>query len=147
MATETITKLLDDLTGGAADETVKFGLDGREYEIDLNARNAKKLREALAPFVDAGTKASAGRGRKSKPLQNTAERERNRAIRAWAHRAGKEISDRGRIPEGVIREYDAAQRQPAEEKPAKAAKVTKAPTKRAAKKAAATAPAPEFSEA
>lgn len=33
-------QLEDDLTGGPADETVAFGLDGWNYQIDLNARHA-----------------------------------------------------------------------------------------------------------
>ncbi len=60
MAKETITRLIDDLDGGEADETVKFGLDGVQYEIDLSKDNAAKLREALQPYVKAG---SAGLGR------------------------------------------------------------------------------------
>lgn len=34
-------------------ETVRFGLDGVDYEIDLYWRNRKELRDALAPFVAA----------------------------------------------------------------------------------------------
>ena len=38
---------IDDLDGGvAAEGTVRFGLDGAEYEIDLNARHAQELRDA-----------------------------------------------------------------------------------------------------
>jgi hypothetical protein len=43
VAKQTITKLIDDLDKGEADETVKFGLDGVQYEIDLSAKNAAKL--------------------------------------------------------------------------------------------------------
>ncbi|HBD6104318.1 TPA: Lsr2 family protein, partial [Shigella flexneri] len=32
--------LEDDLEGGPAEETVQFGLDGRQYEIDLSTANA-----------------------------------------------------------------------------------------------------------
>ena len=41
--------LEDDLDGSVADETVTFALDGVTYEIDLNAKNAGELRDALAP--------------------------------------------------------------------------------------------------
>ena len=44
---------IDDLDGGDADGTVRFGLDGTEYEIDLNAGHAQALRDALAPYVRA----------------------------------------------------------------------------------------------
>src|SRR5690242_10945219 len=58
VARETITKLIDDLDGGEALETVKFGLDGHSYEIDLSAKNATRLRTALAPYVEVGTRIS-----------------------------------------------------------------------------------------
>ena len=49
--------LEDDIEGGPADETVQFGLDGRQYEIDLSTANAEKLREALRPYAAAGRRA------------------------------------------------------------------------------------------
>ena len=49
--------LEDDLEGGPADETFQFGLDGRQYEIDLSAANAEKLREALRPYAASGRRA------------------------------------------------------------------------------------------
>src|SRR6266508_6575330 len=62
MAQKTVTYLVDDLEGGDAEETVKFGLDGTEYEIDLSEKNASALRESLARFVAAGRRAGkAGR--------------------------------------------------------------------------------------
>ena len=42
--------LEDDYDGGTAVETVSFALDGAEYEIDLSAKNAAGLRDALAPW-------------------------------------------------------------------------------------------------
>ena len=43
--------LEDDLDGGPADETIRFGLDGAHYEIDLSSANAARLRDAIRPFV------------------------------------------------------------------------------------------------
>lgn len=111
MAKQTITRLIDDLDQGEADETVKFGLDGVQYEIDLSAKNATRLREALAPYVDAGTKAgrAAGVAARLSPARRrsaqSADREQNKAIREWARGQGKSISDRGRIPEEIVAEY------------------------------------------
>jgi hypothetical protein len=51
MAQRRTTLLVDDLTGSAAVETVRFGFSGPEYEIDLSADHAADLRSALAPFV------------------------------------------------------------------------------------------------
>ena len=36
------TLFIDDLDGSTAEGTVRFGLDGTEYEIDLNAGHAKE---------------------------------------------------------------------------------------------------------
>jgi hypothetical protein len=102
--------LEDDLDGGKADETVTFGLDGSTYEVDLSSANAKKLREALAPFVGVGRKVSArgrrggrgGGGRGRKGASNAAD------IRAWARDNGYEVSERGRVPAEVRAAYEAA---------------------------------------
>ncbi len=51
MAQRVQTLLIDDLDGGEAEGTVRFGLDGAEYEIDLSAGHADALRRARAgPF-------------------------------------------------------------------------------------------------
>ena len=94
MAKETFTKLIDDLDGGEAHETVKFGLDGHSYEIDLSTKNANKLRNALAGYVESGTRVSgraASVGRQPPAAVRggaVAERDQNKAIRAWALRKG-----------------------------------------------------------
>jgi Lsr2 len=36
--------LVDDLDGSAAQETVSFGLDGRQYDVDLSAANGTPWR-------------------------------------------------------------------------------------------------------
>jgi hypothetical protein len=110
VARETITKLIDDLDGGEAHETVRFGLDGHSYEIDLSTKNATKLRNALAGYVESGTRVSgrsvglirnAGRGRGGA----VAERDQNKAIRAWAQRKGLDVAPRGRIKQDVVEQY------------------------------------------
>jgi Lsr2 len=40
MATKITVALEDDLDGGPPNETVRFGVGGAEYEIDLNNKNA-----------------------------------------------------------------------------------------------------------
>ena len=65
MAQKVHITLEDDLDGGDATETVAFGLDGRSYEIDLNDKNAKALRDALAKFI-AVSRRSGGRAGKAK---------------------------------------------------------------------------------
>lgn len=112
MAKETVTKLIDDLDGGEAHETVKFALDGHSYEIDLSNKNASKLRNALAPYLDSAKRmavrgASAGGRTAGGRARSTAvgDREQNQAIRAWAQRKGLEVAPRGRIKQEVVEQY------------------------------------------
>jgi hypothetical protein len=102
-------RLVDDLDGEVADETVEFGVDGKNYEIDLSTANAKKLRDALAEFVAAGRRAG-GRRRgggapAAAPRRPSIDREQNQAIREWARKRGMKVSDRGRIPAEVLEAY------------------------------------------
>ena len=107
MAKETVTRLVDDLDGGVAHETVKFGLDGYLYEIDLSSKNAKKLRAELADFIEHGSRVSA---RSATPARRGAGRsgigsvhpDQNRAIREWAQAKGYEVAERGRIKQEIV---------------------------------------------
>src|SRR3954451_21760646 len=86
--------LEDDLDGSEATETVSFALDGSSYEIDLNADNAAKLRDALAVYVGHGRKVTAGARRGRRPAANggTSAKE----IREWARANGHQVPERGR---------------------------------------------------
>jgi nucleoid-associated protein Lsr2 len=106
MAQKLTVELEDDLDGGPADETVRFGVDGSGYEIDLSAKNAAALRRKLAPFIEHARKA--GRGARRRPGRTASSRERGGDIRAWAKDQGIAVSDRGRIPASVAEQYDAA---------------------------------------
>jgi hypothetical protein len=87
---------------------VRFGLDGTEYEIDLNKKNAAAFRKRLAPFVEHARRA--GRGQRRRPMRSASRRERGAEIRAWAKDQGIAVSARGRIPAGVVEQYEAATR-------------------------------------
>jgi hypothetical protein len=113
MAKRTIHMLVDDIDGGEADETVRFAVDGVQYEIDLSKKNATKMRDALTRYIEAGskvgrasggtTRAAAGRGRGPA----TMDRDQNRAIREWAQGKGIAVSDRGRIKQEIVDRYHA----------------------------------------
>jgi hypothetical protein len=113
VARREIVVLEDDLDGGKADETVKFALDGVQYEIDLSEKNATKLRNAFADYLSHSRRVGRGGvvvgGRAAARARGSAaaDREQNKAIRAWAKRKGKSISDRGRIPQEIVDEYNA----------------------------------------
>ena len=101
-------RLIDDLDGREADETVEFGIDGKSYEIDLSSANAVKLRDALAEFVGSARRAGgrAKRAVSSAPARRASvDREQNQAIRDWARKRGMKVSDRGRIPAEVLEAY------------------------------------------
>jgi hypothetical protein len=109
MARETFVTLEDDLDGGPADETVRFGIGGSEYEIDLSAKNAAQFRRQIAPFVDHARKAGRASARAAgRSARTAASRQRSHDIRAWARSQGIELSERGRIPARVVDEYNAA---------------------------------------
>jgi Lsr2 len=106
MAQRITVALEDDLEGGPADETVRFGLGGAEYEIDLSTKNAAAFREQLAPFIEHARRS--GRGQRRRPGRTASSRERSADIRAWAKDQGITVSERGRIPANVAEQYDAA---------------------------------------
>ena len=106
MAQKITVALEDDLDGGPADETVRFGLGGADYEIDLSKKNAATFRRKLAPFIDHARKA--GRGQRSRAGRTAASRDRSGSIRAWAKGQGIAVSERGRIPASVVEQYEAA---------------------------------------
>ena len=105
MAQKITVALEDDLAGGPADETVRFGIGGSEYEIDLSKNNARALRRHLAPFIDHARKA--GRGPRRRSGRTAVSRERSGDIRAWAKDHGIAVSDRGRIPASIVEQYEA----------------------------------------
>lgn len=105
VATETITRLVDDLDGGEAAETVTFALDGYTYEIDLSSRNAAKLRGSLASYVE-GARRLSGRARAGQSsVRRTGDKDQNQAIREWAARKGYEVAPRGRIKQEIVELY------------------------------------------
>ncbi len=109
MARVTTVTLVDDLDGTADPEvkTVRFGFDGKDYEIDLNPVNAKALAVALEPYVES-----------ARPVQRPAAAVKGRAaagggdakkIREWATANGHDVPARGRIPDSLRQLYLAAQ--------------------------------------
>lgn len=103
--------LEDDLDGGNADETVKFGLDGANYEIDLSSSHAAALRDAFAQYVASARRASGSRvgGRRSaRGRAGGGEASNASQMRDWAREHGYTVSDRGRVSADIKAAYDAA---------------------------------------
>ena len=117
MATRTMVSLVDDLDGGVAAESVSFGLDHVDYEIDLSGEHAEALRGALAPYVAAARRTGGRRPARtasarpasgsSAPAAAGRSRTANAEIRAWAAEHGVTLAERGRLPGRVIEAYEA----------------------------------------
>ena len=99
--------LVDDLDGGSADENVKFGLDGANYEIDLSAANAAELRSSLERFITAARKASGGRPQRAK-APAAGRGHDSVQIRQWARDNGYTVNSRGRIQAEIQEAYQKA---------------------------------------
>lgn len=115
MAQKHIVQLIDDLDEGVADETVSFAIDGNNYEIDLSAKNAQRLRDALAEFVAHARRANrparaagSASGAPRRPRSNgRGDREQTAAIREWARTNGYKVGEKGRIPANILEAYNA----------------------------------------
>lgn len=121
MAQRTIVQLTDDLDGknipDGKGETVRFGLDRQDYEIDLADKNAKALREALQTYIAAGRRiggsprpgsARSGRARANWSSTASGRDYDPKAVRAWAEEQGIEVNQRGRVPVELIAKFQEA---------------------------------------
>ena len=99
MAQKVQTLFVDDIDGSDAEGTVRFGLDGTDYEIDLNAKNAQALRDALARYMGAARRVSGSTRRQpSSGRKAPANGLNTTEVREWAKAQGIEVKDRGRVP-------------------------------------------------
>ncbi len=117
MAQRTIVQLTDDIDGKpiaeGKGETIRFGLDRQDYEIDLGEKNAKAMRDALSKYLQAarrsGASARVSRGRSGRSIGGGQGRDYDpKAVRAWAESQGIEVSQRGRVPADLVARFQAA---------------------------------------
>jgi hypothetical protein len=111
MAQKVQTLLIDDIDGGEAEGTVRFGLDGTDYEIDLSTKHAETLRKALAPYLSAARRAPGSAARKPSRTGRRAATVGGpdpTAVREWAKSQGIEVKDRGRVPAELVVKFKAA---------------------------------------
>ena len=108
MARQTSVAFVDDLDGSKAVETVKFGLDGKTYEIDLNKKNAAALRKAVAAYVENGRRARSTETPTRRSTRTSTRSSDSAAIREWATNNGITVSARGRIPASLREQYEVA---------------------------------------
>ena len=97
-----------DNKSGADVETVTFGFQGTNYELELCAKHRKNLDAMLNDLAGSARKVSATRRSVAKARQPRAsQREENAEIRAWATANGLKVSERGRIAADVIEQFRA----------------------------------------
>jgi hypothetical protein len=114
MAQRTVIRLVDDLDEteivDGAGETVRFALDGRQYEIDLTNEHADEMRAALDRYIGAARKVG---GRQTRARMASTKSAAfvdysPQAVRAWAKAHKIDVSPRGRIPQSVVDRFRAA---------------------------------------
>ena len=109
MAQKIQTLFIDDIDGSEAEGTVRFALDGAEYEIDLNANHAAALRRALARYIDAARRSTGAARRPARSGRRASASGVNTTeVREWAKAQGIEVKDRGRVPAELVARYKAA---------------------------------------
>jgi hypothetical protein len=108
MAQRIQTLFIDDIDGGEAQGTVRFGLDGVEYEIDLNAKHTKDLHRVLGQYVEHSRRVGGSPRRSRAQGSRRVSTVDTVAVRAWAREQGITIKERGRVPAGVIEQYRAS---------------------------------------
>ncbi len=120
MARQITERLIDDLDGSDATQTVEFAYKGKSYTLDLNDNNASDFEDALAPYIAAAGKAGGaqgsrgGRGRKRQDAASPGRSDADyspKEVRAWAQANGVEVPARGRIPGKVIEQFKASRAQ------------------------------------
>ncbi|PPH29274.1 histone-like nucleoid-structuring protein Lsr2 [Rathayibacter rathayi] len=107
MAKKTTIQLVDDIDGElipeGGGETIRFGLDGKDYEIDLRSARAGELRGFLDQFIPNARRhapvrrATSTRNRRGGPEA--------KAVREWARAQGFDVPIKGRIPDEVTAAY------------------------------------------
>lgn len=93
---------VSDLSGEEGAETVRFSLDGTEYEIDLTPGEAAAMRSEVGPYIGKARKT----GRPVRRGKRQASRSDLPDIRQFARARGFDINERGRVPARIIAEYD-----------------------------------------
>lgn len=107
-------------------DTVAFGFDGYSYSLDLCAAHADDFHNTLQSLISwssgrtrigagrrpkASTPDGAGASEPTAQRRTAGDRDRLKAIREWARKNGDpDLSERGRIPQRIIDEYNAAEK-------------------------------------
>jgi hypothetical protein len=100
-------RLISDLSSHEADNTVRFGYEGYDYEIDLTEAEQETLGAFLSTYISAARRAGRSGARGAGRARPAALRTDTNAIREWAKENGLDVSERGRIPAAIVERYEA----------------------------------------
>lgn len=104
MARKVQVVIQDDLDGREPAQSIRFGLEGIEYEIDLTEQNADEFRTRLAPWIAAARVSEAPIPEPRSASGSSAPAD----IRRWAADNGIPVQTRGRISIDLRSKYEAA---------------------------------------
>lgn len=110
MAKKVLVEYIDDIDKTTpAVETMHFSLDGAEYEIDVNEKNAARLRADVEEWTRSARR-SGGRRHVSAPGAAATKSPKNPGfytlVREWARKEGIPVNNRGRLSDEVITAYN-----------------------------------------
>jgi hypothetical protein len=86
-----------------AAETIRFSLNGKDYEMDLSAPNARAFWKAVRPYADAARVI-----RPSRRPRTAATRVDSARVRDWAIKQGFDVKRQGRVPADIVAQYELA---------------------------------------
>jgi hypothetical protein len=108
VARREIVEYVSDLSGDTIEDerepTLRFALDGDEYEIDLTSSEQAALRASLQEFIAVAQPLTPS----GRPVKRTKVAATTSTIRAWAAAHGHTVPPRGAIPRTVRDAYEAA---------------------------------------
>ena len=104
MARKIVVERADDLDGSPATQTLRFGFQGVEYELDLSDENANEMTHWLEHYI-AYARRVGGPKRGSGQKANTGTGVDAKAVRIWANQQGLEVNARGRVPGQLVAQY------------------------------------------
>jgi Lsr2 len=108
MAQKIQTLFIDDIDGGAAEGTVRFALDGTDYEIDLSGQHSDELHTELRKYVEHARKVVGHARRNARGGSRRGSSIDTAKVREWAKAEGYDIKDRGRVPGELVAKYQEA---------------------------------------
>ncbi len=119
MSSQVTVRLVDDLDGSDATQSLEFTYKGTTYRLDLNDNNASRLEQVLAPYIEAAIRAGSHQaapgvrvGKRRRATQTEpapAAIDSPKAVRDWARANGLTVPDRGRLPKSIIEMFRASQ--------------------------------------